>query len=447
MSYPITIAGSGLVGALQSLLMAKKGYKVTVFERRPDMRKNVIPAGRSINLALSNRGWKALELAGISDEVKKIAIPMYKRTMHPTQGDLYYQPYGKENEAIYSVSRAALNKILLNAAEATGNVDFHFNHRITDVDFLNKKLHLIDDNDKREFSVDYKKLFGCDGAFSAVRYKLQITDRFQFQQSYLEHGYKEFNIEPAGNGGFRMGENSLHIWPRKEFMMIALPNPGGSFTCTLFFPFDGPVSFNAIKTENEIRQFFEKYFPDLIPLIPDYIEQFKRNPTSSLATMRCFPWNYHEDILLLGDAAHAIVPFYGQGMNAGFEDCRLFIEMLDSKGWDGLFEAFSKFRKPDGDGISHLALRNFIEMRDLTADPKFLLRKKIENRFAEKYPQIWTPLYSMVTFSEIPYSKAWNEGLRQDKVMDEVMSIPDIESKWDTEEVMKKMLEANQKYN
>lgn len=439
----ITISGSGLVGSLQSILLAQKGYSVDVYERRPDMRTTWIPAGRSINLALSERGWRALEKAGLAEDVKKFAIPMYKRTMHDTSGNLTYQPYGKENEAIWSVSRGELNKLLMTVAEQHPGVKIHFQTRITDVDVSRKELHVQNELSGELSRVPFGRLFATDGAFSAVRYRMQTSDRFQYRQFYLEHGYKELNMLPDAQGRHRMELNTLHIWPRKEFMMIALPNPDGTFTCTLFFAFKGPVSFEAVQTDEQIEAFFKEYFPDLIDLIPDYREQFRTNPTSSLVTVRCEPWNMGEDILLLGDAAHAIVPFYGQGMNAGFEDCRLFHEMLESTGWDGLFGRFGAFRKPDGDAISELALRNFIEMRDLTADPGFLLRKKIEKRFFEKHPDVWMPLYSMVTFSDIPYHKAWNEGLRQDKVMEHVMQMPDIENRWDSDEVEAALMHWN----
>jgi len=440
-----TIIGAGLVGSLQAIFLAQRGYRVNVFERRPDIRTANIYQGRSINLALSDRGWKALDKVGLSDEIRKIAIPMYKRTIHNLDGKITYQPYGKENQAIYSVSRGELNKTLLALADRYENTTFHFNMRCIDVDLEKKIIHLRNETTGETVHHAYEYLIGTDGAYSAVRHRLMFNDRFNYSQQYIEHGYKELTIEPHADGTHQMEVNTLHIWPREDFMLIALPNIDGSFTCTLFLAYEGNVSFEALKTERDVISFFQYYFPDVIPMMPDFVEQFMNNPTSSLAIMRCYPWHYKDHVLLLGDAAHAIVPFYGQGMNAGFEDCTIFDEMLDTYAgnYENLFADFGKRRKPDADAIADLALRNFIEMRDLTADPEFLLRKKIEARFSEKYPELWTPLYTMVTFSHMPYSEALRIGIRQDEIMKEVMNRPDIEQLWDSEEIenhMKKLL-------
>lgn len=442
-----TIIGAGLVGSLQAVFLAQRGYHVNVFERRLDIRQANIYQGRSINLALSDRGWKALDKAGLSDEIRKIAIPMYKRTMHDQQGKLTYQPYGKENQAIYSVSRGELNKTLLALADRYDNTQFHFNMRCVDIDLDKKIIHFRNELTGETLQEPYQYLIGTDGAYSAVRHRLMFNDRFNYSQQYIEHGYKELSIEPNEDGTHKMEKNTLHIWPREDFMLIALPNIDGSFTCTLFLAWEGKVSFESLKSERDIISFFQFYFPDVIPLMPDFVEQFMKNPTSSLAIMRCYPWHYQDHVLLMGDAAHAIVPFYGQGMNAGFEDCTIFDEMLDqyANKYESLFADFGKRRKPDGDAIAELALRNFIEMRDLTADPEFLLRKKIEARFSDKYPELWTPLYTMVTFSHMPYSQALKEGIRQDEIMKEVMNRPDIEQVWDSEEVENHMKQLIQK--
>lgn len=426
----IAIVGAGLVGSLLSIYLKKRGYQVSVFERRSDMRSSDYAGGRSINLALSNRGIRALEEVGLADELKRIAIPMHGRVMHDLQGKLSYQAYGKEGQYINSISRSALNIALMNEAEKCG-VRFHFNQSIENVDLGKTSLTLQNLNTSTLQHFDL--IIGADGAFSAVRDALRITDQFDYQQFYIEHGYKELNIPAGLNGAFQLEKNALHIWPRESFMLIALPNPDGSFTCTLFFPFKGSVSFDKLKTEKEIENFFEQRFPDAKSLMKELLKDFKENPTSSLVTVKCFPW-VRNKTLLIGDAAHAIVPFYGQGMNAGFEDCRVLNQLLDqlNDNWDDVLMRFQELRKPDTDAIAQLALDNFVEMRDLVGDQDFLLRKKIEAKLHELYPTKWIPLYSMVTFYEsIRYSEAYATGQKQKKIMDEVMEIPDIEHVWE----------------
>jgi kynurenine 3-monooxygenase len=420
-SQQITLLGAGLVGSLLGIFLSKRGYDVTIFERRPDMRKGKAGAGRSINLALSERGWRGLEKAGIADAVKEIAIPMYGRVMHDTQGKLTYQPYGKAGQAIYSVSRGGLNMLLMDLAEKQG-VKIHFESRCQEVD-LNTNTIYLENNDKSFTELKSTAIIGTDGAFSALRSAFQKSDRFDYQQFYIAHGYKELTIPPTASGDFAMPEvNALHIWPRGHFMMIALPNPDKTFTCTLFFPFEGEPSFSSLQSDQDILAFFNQYFPDASGLMPDLLNQYKQNPTSSLVTVKCYPWA-KGDALLMGDAAHAIVPFYGQGMNCGFEDCREFDELLDT----GLplkevFKVFQKQRKPNADAVAELALRNFIEMRDLVADQRFLLRKKIEAKMNELYGEEWIPLYTMVTFrDDIPYATALEKGQQHDKLFDRFM--------------------------
>jgi kynurenine 3-monooxygenase len=438
----VTIVGAGLVGSMQALALAKRGCEVHVFERRDDIRKANLYQGRSINLALSNRGWKALEAVGLSEDVKRIAIPMYKRTMHPIQGDLYSQPYGREGEAIFSVSRGHLNKLMLTKASEHPAVHFHFNHRCLDVNLEENRITFLNESNGANLDVNYEVLLGTDGAFSAVRHKLMFRDRFDYQQFYIPHGYKELNLNPRPDGSHALEKECLHIWPRKEYMLIALPNLDGSFTCTLFFPFEGEPSFASLSNDEAIQEFFSETFPDFFTLMPDLLDQYHQNPSSSLVTVKCAPWNFEDKVLLMGDAAHAIVPFYGQGMNAGFEDVRLFMEIVDAANGNirSCIEAFANSRKPDGDAIADLALHNFIEMRDKTADPEFLLQKKIEGRFFERHPDKWMPLYSMVTFSHIPYSQAWSRGMQQDELMKRILAMPDIAKNWDSEEVEQEML-------
>jgi kynurenine 3-monooxygenase len=434
----IAIAGAGLVGSLLSIYLKKRGYAVTVFERRNDMRKKGGEAGRSINLALSNRGIRALEEVGLADELKKVAIPMHSRMMHDKQGNLSSFAYGKQGQFINSVSRSALNIVLMNEAEQLG-VEFRFEQRITKVDLEKTSLEVasyqlpVTGNQKQETGnhlFDY--IIGADGAFSAVRTAFQFTDRFDYAQDYIDHGYKELHIPPGAEGSFQLEKNYLHIWPRESFMMIALPNPDGSFTCTLFFPFEGTPSFDTVKTKQEVDTFFSETFPDAQRLMPDLLDDFETNKTSSLVTVKCYPW-VRNKTLLLGDAAHAIVPFYGQGMNAGFEDCRILNDLLNlhHDNWDKVLSEFQLLRKPDADAIAQLALDNFIEMRDLVADADFLLRKKIESKLYELYPDKWIPLYSMVTFMDtMRYSDALRIGQRQKQIMNDVMQQPGIANNW-----------------
>jgi kynurenine 3-monooxygenase len=415
----IVIVGSGLVGSLLAVLLVKKGFNVSLYEKRNDPRVGPVQAGRSINLALSHRGIRALEMAGVFEKIKPQLIPMRGRMMHDEKSELTFQPYGTEDQFINSVSRGELNRLLIEEAEAHG-VNIHFGHLCTDVNF--EGTEAVFQKPKGNTSVKAELIIGTDGAFSAVRGAFEKTDRFNYSQYYIEHGYKELSM-PSVNGDFAMEPNYLHIWPRHSFMLIALPNPDKTFTCTLFFPFEGPESFSSIKSDEEIVDFFRKNFPDVISKIPDFIHQFKNNPTSSLVTVRCYPW-VRNQTLLLGDAAHAIVPFYGQGMNAGFEDCRLLMEMAEQKkfNWNEVLPAFQKMRKPDADGIADLALKNFVEMRDRVADDKFLLRKKLEAKLHAKFPEKWVPQYTMVTFTDTPYSEAWRIGKLQDDIMEKVLA-------------------------
>lgn len=441
MSKKITIAGAGLVGSLEAIYMAKRGHKVSVYERRSDMRQAELVAGRSINLALSTRGWTALKEVGIDDEVRKMAIPMPKRIMHAQDGTLSEQPYGQDGEAIYSVSRGGLNVLLMNLAEREKNIDFHFNHKLLSTD-LKTAQAVFEDKNGKEKIINSDVLIGADGTYSTVRNHMMRQDRFQFSQYYIEHGYKELTIPANPDGSHQIETNALHIWPRGNYMLIALPNMDGSYTCTLFFPYEGTYSFESLKTHQQVVDFFEEVFPDVVPLIPNLAEDYFNNPTASLSIMRCYPWTVSDKVLLIGDSAHATVPFYGQGMNAGFEGCYVLDQLLEEYGddWKACFDAYSKYRKPDGDGVQDLSMHNFVVMRDKTADPHFLLQKKIELKFSKKYPEKWLPLYSMVSFSNIRYSEAWKIGQQQEALMQKIMEIPDIETIWDSEEVEQKML-------
>jgi kynurenine 3-monooxygenase len=444
MTKKATLVGAGLVGSLLSIYLAKRGYKIDLYERRPDMRKVKMSAGKSINLALSDRGWKGLEGVGIADEIKKIAIPMYGRYIHHKDGSTAYQPYGKNNQAIYSVSRGEINMRLMDLAEQQPNVNIHFNERCTSINRAALEAHFENAETQTVTTEKSDLIFGSDGAFASSRLNMQLSsDRFEYNQHYIEAGYKELIIPAGANGAFLIEKNALHIWPRGTFMMIALPNMDGDFTCTLFLPFEGEKSFANLKTREQVENFFNTEFPDAVPLMPTLIDDFMNNPTSSLVTVKCFPWTFDNKIALIGDAAHAIVPFYGQGMNCGFEDCVVLNDLIDkhNEDWDKILPEYQALRKPDGDAIADLAIMNFVEMRDKTADPKFLLQKKIEARFSEKHPEKWTPLYSMVTYSpHIRYSTALKEGQKQEAIMQKIMAMSDIDSKWDSEEVEQEIL-------
>ncbi len=439
----ITIIGAGLVGALQALFLAQKGFEVEVFEKRPDPRKKGYLGGRSINLALSDRGLKALKTVGLDEKVKAITIPMFGRQMHDLDGTPTYQPYGKEGQAINSVPRGDLNIMLLEAADAHDNVSLHFNQKLREIDFKNKRLAFEAYATKEQTTKNYQFLLGTDGAFSKVRFALQKVPGINFEQRFISHGYKEFTIE-AKNGDYQFElHEALHIWPRKDFMLIALPNHDKSFTCTLFLALEGKISFKALENYEDFKAFFKQNFADAFDKIDDFKGDFENNPTSHLVYTLANPWNYKDEVSLLGDAAHAIVPFYGQGMNAGFEDCTIFNDLLDQHGNDlaKVISLYSDHRVKDAQAICDLALYNFIEMRDKVADAEFLRTKKVEGFLHKHYPELWVPLYSLVTFSHTPYAQALEKGNKQRKIMQQVMKLEQIDDIAQNAEVQKKALE------
>jgi kynurenine 3-monooxygenase len=436
----IAIVGSGLVGSLLAIYLQRRGHSITVFDRRPDIR-TIEFSGRSINLAMSDRGWRALREIQIENEVKKIAIPLNKRAMHVIGKPLYFQKYGKEGEAIWSISRGVLNRKMIDLAEDAG-VEFRFEEKVWDLDLPEAKLY-TGETEKGEWKeYDFDIVFGCDGAFSRIRHKMQRRSRFDYSQDFIDVGYKELTIPANKDGSHKLDRNSFHIWPRGRFMFIAMPNLDGSFTCTLFMPFEGEVSFESITTKKEAKKFFKTHFPNVRKEIENLTTDFFKNPTSALVTMKCYPWTYWDKVALVGDAAHAIVPFYGQGMNAGFEDIYFLDQLMAQYGddWETIFRSYQEQRKPNADAIAELSYRNFMEMSSKTADSQFLLQKKIEKRFAEKYPDKWIPAYSRVTFSNRPYTEALAVGDAQEEIMKKVMQIPNIEEIWDSPEVEQRML-------
>ena len=441
MQNPLNIAvvGSGLVGSLLAIYLKKAGHTVHVYDRSPDVRK-IEFSGRSINLVMSDRGWKALADIGLDDEIRKIGIPVEKRAIH-TQDKLAYQNYGKDGEAIFSLSRGILNRKMIDLAEEAG-VEFFFDHKVWDVTLPQASLH-IGETERGEWQeLKYDKVFGADGAFSRVRHRMQRQSMFNYSQEFLRIGYKELHIPANEDGSHKLDSNSLHIWPRGEYMLMGLPNLDGSFTCTLFMPHEGENSFANLKDKETLVAFFADHFPDTKEVIPNLVEDFFKNPTSYLVTMKCFPWTFEDKVALIGDACHAIVPFYGHGMNAGFEDITVLNNLIEKYGddWTTIFSEYENSRKPNTDAIAELSYRNFMEMSSKTADEKFLLQKKIEKWFSEKHPDKWLPLYSRVTFSLDPYSEALEIGDFQNKIMEEILSIENIEENWENDVVEEKIL-------
>ena len=429
-----SVIGAGLVGSLLSVYLGERGHHITVYDRRPDFRKIGAGGGRSINLALSDRGLKALKGAGLAEAVLPLCLPMHGRMIHDLDGKQHLQPYGRKGQYINSVSRGELNLLMMQAADAHPKVDFQFQQSCQELNLETGELLMRDDGRGENYSLKPELIFGTDGAFSNLRMSLQKRPRFDYQQDYLAHGYKELSIPPTADGGWRLDPAALHIWPRHSFMLIALPNLDGSFTCTLFAPFDGEEGFDALNTKEAVSTYFDRHFADAKDLMPDLMTEFFANPTSALVTVRCFPWAY-KNTLLLGDSAHAIVPFYGQGMNAGFEDCEALARLMDlhGKDWPRIFREFELERKPNADAIAELAKRNFLEMRDRVADPAFLLQKKIANAVAERHPDQFSPVYSLVTFSDTPYADALAEMNRQEAAFRHMMTWPGFADRWETD--------------
>jgi kynurenine 3-monooxygenase len=420
MASKFVLIGSGLAGGLLAGFLGRRGYEIELFERRSDPREGNLVGGRSINLALSTRGIHALEQLGLADEVLRQAIPMRGRMIHDRSGALHFSPYDRDpNKCINSIGRDVLNTVVIEAAQRYPNVRVQFEHRCSEVDLDAPSAHLVrlPTNEKLEACGD--AIVGVDGAFSAVRGSMQRLNRFEYSQSYLAHGYKELTIPPGPNDSWQMEKNALHIWPRHSFMMIALPNPDGSFTCTLFWQFDGPRSFATTQTNDEVRRFFDEEFPDAVPLMPSLLEEFQANPTGSLVTIRCAPWCHQDKVALLGDASHAVVPFYGQGMNAAFEDCVVFDECLAEMPNDRA-RAFAEYfvrRKANADALADLAVQNFVEMRDKTASRTFRAKKKLDHLLEGWLPGFYLPLYTMISFTRIPYAEAARRARAQDRIV------------------------------
>jgi kynurenine 3-monooxygenase len=436
-----TVVGGGPVGSLLAVSLARHGYEVGLYEGRPDSRQTSIYQGRSINIALSDRGWTSLAKVGIGDEVRQQAIPMYHRAIHGVDGELSRLPYGQEGDAIWSVSRGGINEHLLDLAEREPGVATHFEHRLVDIDFTTARTTFeTADGARRVVEADYA--FGADGANSKVRRLAHNLPRFSYSQTYMPQSYIELNIRANPDGSHQLETNALHIWPRKDFMLIALPNTDGTFTCTLFLNYSGDPSFESLRDRSAVEAFFQANFGDAMDILERPVDVFLEKTASPLFLVQVFPWSFNHKVALIGDAAHAIVPFYGQGMNCGFEDCAELHALIDryDHDWQQIFPAYENARKPNGDAIAELSKRNFVEMSDLSGDKRFQLRKQIEAKFSERFPELWTPLYSMVTFSpDVPYAEALRVGDEQRQVMDSIMAIPGIEDDWDEEYVMERL--------
>lgn len=419
----ITLIGAGLAGSLLAIFLARRGYQVDLYERRPDMRQVDIGAGRSINLAMSTRGVHALQQVGLYDAVKALAIPMRGRVIHPLDGPLAFQPYGQDDtEVLQAISRAELNKALMNAAETYPGVRLFFDQQCRAYEVRSGAVTLYNTGHGTERVIQAAHLIGTDGSASAIRTALQSVGRFNFSQEYIAHGYKELTIPPDSKGNFQIDKHALHIWPRGTYMLIALPNLDGSFTCTLFLPFEGDNSFDSLSSPEIVVRFFQQQFPDAVPLLPDLVEQFFAHPTGALVTIKCFPWYATDKVLLLGDAAHAIVPFFGQGMNCAFEDCTYLDACIAqyAPDWQRIFSTFAQQRKEHTDAIADMAVSHFVEMRDRVADSKFLLQKQLELELERRYPGVFVPKYTMVTFRRVPYAVAMRIGDLQERILHEL---------------------------
>ena len=405
-----------------SILLASRGFNVTIYERRPDMRRVDIPAGRSINLALANRGINALEKVGLMNKISEYLIPMRGRMIHDEAGNTSLQAYGnKAEEVIFSASRGELNKTLLNAAESAG-ARVEFDLRCEHLDLANKKMVLVDEHSRKAREDNYDVIIGADGGGSAVRTAINALTDGEVTEDILGHGYKELTIPAGPNGEFLLAKNALHIWPRGGHMLIALPNPDGSFTATLFLPNEGKESFASLQSNASVETFFNQHFADAVPLLANLAGSFRDNPTGTIGTIRCFPWHFRGDAVLIGDAAHAIVPFHGQGMNAGFEDCVALDGCIERHGadWSNVFADFEAERKPNAEAIADMALENYVEMRDSVRDPHFLLKKELAWKLEALYPDSFIPRYSMVMFHQLPYAEAYRRGIIQAAILEEL---------------------------
>lgn len=431
----ITI-GAGLVGSVLAVFLARRGYRVEVFDRMPDIRQAQPSAGRSINLTLCERGLRVLEAIGVGEAVRAISVPVYGRLIHDLRGEVTYQPYGNNREAIYSVARGDLNRVLLDFAARHFDVDFHFRQRCLDVDLDDPSVELKDLETGEVTRRHADLVFGADGAHSAVRLRMEQKPRFNFSQQYWEQGYKELNA-PASDSGWVAQRNAIHIWPRGGYMLISFPNADGSFTCSVHIPFEGPLSFASLRTEADLLDLFRTSFPDAVEHLPHLVRDFFSRPANAMVTIKCSPWSYGGKAALIGDAAHTIYPSYGQGANAGFEDCAVLDDCMEKYGddWAALLREYEQKRKPNTDAIADLCVEHFVELRDLVGTPAFLLRKEIERKINQLHPDKYQDLYSMITFTRLPYTEAMRVDREQRDIVEQVMRLEDIERRLNSQDV------------
>ncbi len=440
----ITLIGAGLAGPLMATFLAHSGYDVEIYERRPDMRKTDLSAGRSINLALSVRGIHALKEVGLYKKIESITIPMKGRLIHDLDGSTHLQPYGQqEHEVIHSVSRAQLNMNLMTLAEDTGQVEINFNHQLVSSDLGKNELTFQNEETGQIIVKAFNHVIGCDGSSSALRQAIVEKTKAEYTKKPLGHGYKELTIPPSDSGEFQIEKKALHIWPRGQYMLIALPNMDRSFTCTLFFPMEGETSFEKVKTREDIVALFKFQFPDALELMPTLVEDFQQNPTGNLASVYCNPWHFEDKAVLIGDAAHAVVPFFGQGMNASFQDCSVINDLIGNYNgdWNSVFEEFSSFQIPNGHAIADMAIENYLEMRDHVNDPKYIKRRNLELRLEKLFPDRFIPRYSMVSFHQIPYADVYKKGEKQFNIIDQLLKADSTGQKIDKSLVNKLLAE------
>jgi kynurenine 3-monooxygenase len=430
------VVGAGLVGTVLSVYLKRRGYEVDVYERLPDIRENNLLSGRSINITLCERGFRSLDAIGVGDAVRAISVPAYGRVIHDIAGNLAYQPYGNNGEAIYSVSRNELNKTLLDFAEHRFGVRLQFGEKCAGIDLSVPTITFENTTTGRATTERADKVFGADGARSAVRYQMQKQWRFNYSQQYWEQGYKELHV-PASNNEWTSKKNALHIWPRGNYMLIGFPNTDGSFTCSLHIPFEGKPSYQSITNEAELTGFFDRSFPDAAGLIPDLARDFFANPPNPMVTIKCSPWTFRDKVALIGDSAHSIYPSYGQGSNAGFEDCAVLDHCLDEyhETWPAVFFEYERLRKPNTDAIADLCVEHFIELRDLVGDPGFLLKKELERKINLLHPDKYRDLYSMISFTCMPYLQALETEREQRRIIERIMKVERIEERLDSPEV------------